>query len=173
MFDKIVRTRSRSSYLRLRLRRLFNNLRLPASAPALQYCFKIVITNTTCPVALSCSLCAQSCYRIWTWLQSSLKKFLDHLLANNVEKVQKLCNKGLDPNFHCPDSGGECWVIQRQCWGFVTFWCGSGSADQYLWLRDPDPDFKDAKTFFFIFFSYNLPADTLSPVLKMIFFAKI
>jgi len=37
--------------------------------------------------------------------KSSLKKFLDHLLANNVEKVQKLCNKGLDPNFHCPDSG--------------------------------------------------------------------
>jgi hypothetical protein len=46
-------------------------------------------------------------------LQSSLKKFLDHLLANNVEKVQKLCNKGLDPNFHCPDSGGEWAVAQR------------------------------------------------------------
>ncbi len=26
-----------------------------------------------------------------------------------------------------------------QCWGFVTFWWWSGSADPYLWLMDPDP----------------------------------
>jgi hypothetical protein len=28
-----------------------------------------------------------------------------------------------------------------QCWGSVTFWCGSGSGfpDPYLWLMDPDP----------------------------------
>jgi hypothetical protein len=41
-----------------------------------------------------------------------------------------------------------------QCWGSLTFWCGSGSADPHLWLMDPDPtpdptpffrDFKDAK----------------------------
>jgi hypothetical protein len=42
------------------------------------------------------------------------------------------------------------------CWGFLTFWCGSGSPDPYLCLMDPDPDltpdptssfsdFKDAK----------------------------
>jgi hypothetical protein len=47
-------------------------------------------------------------------------------------------------------------LFWRQCWGSVTFWCGSGSADPYLWLMDPDPyptldptsffsDFKDAK----------------------------
>jgi hypothetical protein len=28
----------------------------------------------------------------------------------------------------------------KQCWGSVTFWCGSGSPDPYLWLMDPDPD---------------------------------
>jgi hypothetical protein len=50
-----------------------------------------------------------------------------------------------------------------QCWGSVIFWCGSGSADPYLWLTDsaPDPDptpdtlffsdFKDAKKKFFFF----------------------
>jgi hypothetical protein len=27
-----------------------------------------------------------------------------------------------------------------QCWGSMTFWCGSGSPDPYLWLMDPDPD---------------------------------
>jgi hypothetical protein len=26
-----------------------------------------------------------------------------------------------------------------QCSGSMTFWCGSGSADQCLWLMDPDP----------------------------------
>ncbi len=40
----------------------------------------------------------------------------------------------------------------------MTFWCGSGSSDLYLWLMDPDPtsdptcffdDFKDAKRIFF------------------------
>ncbi len=28
----------------------------------------------------------------------------------------------------------------KQRWGSVTFWCGSGSADPYLWLMDPAPD---------------------------------
>eukprot|EP00090_Calanus_glacialis_P037365 TRINITY_DN6425_c0_g1_i1.p1 TRINITY_DN6425_c0_g1~~TRINITY_DN6425_c0_g1_i1.p1 ORF type:complete len:1871 (+),score=328.76 TRINITY_DN6425_c0_g1_i1:592-6204(+) len=37
--------------------------------------------------------------------RTNLKKFLDHVLANNVEKVNKMCNKGLDPNFHCQESG--------------------------------------------------------------------
>ncbi len=55
---------------------------------------------------------------------------------------------------HC--QRGMYWIRHplRQCWGFVTFWCGSGSSDLYLWLMDPDPtpdptpffsDFKDAK----------------------------
>ncbi len=61
----------------------------------------------------------------------------------------------------------------RQCWGSVTFWCGSAT----LWLtnshpdEDPAPffsDFRDAKNFFFhIFFlvTYRyLPTGTLSSV---------
>ena len=43
--------------------------------------------------------------------RSNLKKFLDHVMSNNVEKVNKMCNKGLDPNFHCQDSGGK---VSRQ-----------------------------------------------------------
>jgi hypothetical protein len=59
----------------------------------------------------------------------------------------------------------------QQCWGSVTFWCGSGSVspDPYLRLMDPDPnptpdptpffnDFQDVN--FFPYFSYNLPTDT-------------
>jgi hypothetical protein len=50
---------------------------------------------------------------------------------------------------------------RKQCWGPVTFWCGSGSPDPYLCLMDPDPisdpttffiDFKDAKKIFFSYF---------------------
>ena len=39
--------------------------------------------------------------------KSSLKKFLEHVMSNNVEKVTKMLTKGLDPNFHCQESGGE------------------------------------------------------------------
>jgi hypothetical protein len=46
------------------------------------------------------------------------------------------------------------WVDKEQCWGSVTFWCGSGSPDPYLWLMDPDPDAKKKYIFFLhIFFS--------------------
>ncbi len=61
-------------------------------------------------------------------------------------------------------------INASQCWGSVTFWCGSGSPDLYLWLMDPDStpdptpffiDFQDGK-FFFHNFSYNLPTGTSS-----------
>ncbi len=52
----------------------------------------------------------------------------------------------------------KCWVWNYQCWGSLTFWCGSGSGDPYFRLMDPDssptPDpipffsnFKDAKNY--------------------------
>ncbi len=78
-----------------------------------------------------------------------------------------------------------------QCWGSVTFWCGSRSRspDPYLWLMDPDPvpdldptpdstpffiDFKDAKKYFFspYFFLITCPqAHHLQPK-KLIFLLK-
>ena len=41
--------------------------------------------------------------------KASKKKFADHVLNNNVDKVNKMCAKGIDPNFHCQDShiGGK------------------------------------------------------------------
>ncbi len=35
---------------------------------------------------------------------------------------------------HCCEGVGK-----RQCCGSIAFWCGSGSADPCLWLKDPDP----------------------------------
>ena len=36
-----------------------------------------------------------------------MKKFMEYVQILNVEKVSRLLEKGLDPNFHDPDSGGE------------------------------------------------------------------
>ncbi len=40
-------------------------------------------------------------------LQASLKKFMDYIQTGVAEKVAKLVDKGLDPNYHDPDTGGE------------------------------------------------------------------
>ena len=39
--------------------------------------------------------------------KASRKKFLEAVANGNVEKVTKMCSKGIDPNFHCLDSGGK------------------------------------------------------------------
>ena len=52
--------------------------------------------------------------------RANLKKFLEHVMANNVEKVNKMCNKGLDPNFHCLESGGECSEVSQALWRFTA-----------------------------------------------------
>lgn len=32
---------------------------------------------------------------------------LEHVNSGQVEKITKMCARGMDPNFHCPDSGGK------------------------------------------------------------------
>ncbi|KAJ8381469.1 hypothetical protein SKAU_G00022470, partial [Synaphobranchus kaupii] len=39
--------------------------------------------------------------------KANLKKLMEHVQQSNVEKVAKSLEKGLDPNFHDPDTG-EC-----------------------------------------------------------------
>jgi len=72
----------------------------------------------------------------------------------------------------------------RQCWGSVTFWCGSVYPDPYLLLMDPDPDptpdqtpffhdFKDfEKIIFHIFFLWFIRR-YITFSLKNLIFAKI
>ncbi len=50
-----------------------------------------------------------------------------------------------------------------QCWGFVTFWCGSGSLDPHTWKMDPDPALDPTP----YFSDFNLPRGTSSSVLKI------
>lgn len=40
-------------------------------------------------------------------LQANLKKFLDYVHGGAVEKLSKALDKGLDPNYHDTESGGE------------------------------------------------------------------
>ncbi|CAG9807365.1 unnamed protein product [Chironomus riparius] len=37
--------------------------------------------------------------------RSNLRRFLEYVNGGHVEKISKMCSKGLDPNFHCSDSG--------------------------------------------------------------------
>ncbi|XP_065158607.1 SH3 and multiple ankyrin repeat domains protein 3 isoform X3 [Atheta coriaria] len=37
--------------------------------------------------------------------RANLRRFLDYVTNGQVEKITKMCSKGLDPNFHCQDSG--------------------------------------------------------------------
>ncbi|XP_049317259.1 uncharacterized protein LOC105228183 isoform X6 [Bactrocera dorsalis] len=37
--------------------------------------------------------------------RANLRRFLECIHAGHVDKIAKMCSKGLDPNFHCPESG--------------------------------------------------------------------
>ncbi|XP_043466953.1 SH3 and multiple ankyrin repeat domains protein 3 isoform X4 [Leptopilina heterotoma] len=37
--------------------------------------------------------------------KTNLKKFLEHVINSQIDKISRMCNKGLDPNFHCPETG--------------------------------------------------------------------
>lgn len=37
--------------------------------------------------------------------RSNLRRFLECVNGGHVEKISKMCAKGLDPNFHCQESG--------------------------------------------------------------------
>ncbi|KAL1509531.1 hypothetical protein ABEB36_004246 [Hypothenemus hampei] len=37
--------------------------------------------------------------------RANLKRFLDYVQNGQVEKITKMCSKGLDPNFHCQETG--------------------------------------------------------------------
>lgn len=37
--------------------------------------------------------------------RSNLRRFIECVNGGHVEKVSKMCAKGLDPNFHCQETG--------------------------------------------------------------------
>ncbi|XP_055372536.1 SH3 and multiple ankyrin repeat domains protein 2 isoform X2 [Condylostylus longicornis] len=37
--------------------------------------------------------------------RANLRRFMECINGGHVEKIAKMCAKGLDPNFHCPESG--------------------------------------------------------------------
>lgn len=46
--------------------------------------------------------------------RANLRRFIELVRDNNVQKVTKMCNKGMDPNYHCSDTGGKSIIIIRQ-----------------------------------------------------------
>lgn len=47
--------------------------------------------------------------------RANLRRFLDYVNNGQVEKITKMCSKGLDPNFHCNDSGGMIFINNPLC----------------------------------------------------------
>lgn len=39
--------------------------------------------------------------------KTNLRRFIDYVNHGQVEKITKMCSKGLDPNFHCQETGGR------------------------------------------------------------------
>lgn len=37
--------------------------------------------------------------------RANLRRFIDCVNGGHLEKITKMCAKGLDPNFHCSDTG--------------------------------------------------------------------
>ncbi|GFY38792.1 SH3 and multiple ankyrin repeat domains protein 3 [Trichonephila inaurata madagascariensis] len=37
--------------------------------------------------------------------RANLRRMLDHVNTGQVEKITKMCARGMDPNFHCPETG--------------------------------------------------------------------
>lgn len=52
--------------------------------------------------------------------RTNLRRLLDYVTNRQVEKISKMCSKGLDPNFHCAETGGEFSAFrtyfQEECW---------------------------------------------------------
>lgn len=46
--------------------------------------------------------------------QASLKKFMSYVQGGMLEKMAKLLDKGLDPNYHDSDNGGKEKNIYKQ-----------------------------------------------------------
>jgi len=58
--------------------------------------------------------------------------------------------RGTDPRIRIRTDPLNCppQYYTLQCYGSVTFWCGSGSAELCLWLTDPDPDTGSGSCYF-------------------------
>jgi SH3 and multiple ankyrin repeat domains protein len=39
--------------------------------------------------------------------RTNLRRLIDYVTNRQVEKISKMCSKGLDPNFHCAETGGK------------------------------------------------------------------
>ncbi len=134
------------------------------------------VQKTNCQGDLACKIPSFLYY--WT-TYIVLIKFIWNVQYFNSDQDPKLpCLITADSN---PGTKHYLQLFSRSChlvrelngflqwWGSVTFWCGSGSADSYFWLMNPDldptpyptpffSDFKDAKkNFVFIFFLITYP----------------
>jgi hypothetical protein len=71
-------------------------------------------------------------------------------LINNLKKFISICSYGNTIIQCLPIRIGLHQTVSpiEQCCGSITFWYGSGSAEPYQWLTDPDSNPAPAPAFF-------------------------
>uniref|UniRef100_A0ACB8FLC0 Uncharacterized protein n=1 Tax=Sphaerodactylus townsendi TaxID=933632 RepID=A0ACB8FLC0_9SAUR len=67
----------------------------------------VVLLNDIGLIRISGRLCTPKAISYVTGLDANLKKFMEYVQTLNVDKVSRLLEKGLDPNFHDPDTGAD------------------------------------------------------------------
>ncbi len=94
------------------------------------------VTAGSVDLPSSAVLCTVKTYRQYTVCRPSIHTGVQRDTCILKQYIcpplpRQLCVQIVEMNaVHCRD----------QCYGSMTFWCGSGSADPCLWLIDPDPD---------------------------------
>lgn len=54
--------------------------------------------------------------------RTNLRRLLDYVQSSQVEKIAKMCSKGLDPNFHCQETGGNSHAQLRENYKMTCEW---------------------------------------------------
>ncbi|PKU37632.1 sh3 and multiple ankyrin repeat domains protein 3 [Limosa lapponica baueri] len=74
--------------------------------------------------------------------KANLKKFMEYVQMLNAEKVCRLLEKGLDPNFHDPDTGAMVWDLSSKLSPLGGEWFPSSAT---LLDLGASPDYKDSR----------------------------
>ena len=64
--------------------------------------------------------------------RTNLRRLLEYVANSQVEKIAKMCSKGLDPNFHCQETGGK----EKEIIDYSNL-----SFESNLWRANPSPLF--------------------------------
>ncbi len=137
----------------------FSFMRLSFNEAERSHYFKPVVTRLLGSCSTCCGWSSSRCWcspTMLTWGSPQYSPVKEHSYRHSISQT---------------------WHLEPML-SILTFWCGFGSRDPYLWQMDPDPyptpdpspffsDFKDAKKLFFYLIFFLITH--ISSVLNLIF----